>query len=162
MEKVTKASKKRSKRAGTPKPPPVPSKSKLGPVASSDIELVRTKGTRLRGGRVGGEAWIVMAEGKRVGSAYINVIEDSIRGLHASFHVFLNRPSQGRQIGRRVYQIGCANSQHDVVYAHMRKSNIASRNAAFHAGFTNATALEDSQLVLVWHRHLPSSSNETA
>lgn len=162
MARLIKTSKRRAQRAKTPKPPTVRAKSGLGPVAPSDIELVHTSGTMLRGGGARGEAWIVMAEGKRAGTAYINVIEDSIRGSHASFHVFLNRPSQGRQIGRRAYQLGCANSQHEIIYAHMRKSNIASRNAAFHAGFINATAPEDSQLVLVWYRKPPSSRDEAA
>lgn len=136
----------------TPKPPAVKAKSRLGPVAPADIELVRTAGSRERGGGPGGEAWIVMAEGKRAGTAYINMVSDAIRGLHASFHVFLNRPSQGRLIGRMAYRLGCESSSHDVIYAHMRKSNIASRMAAEHAGFTDATAADDSQLVLVWRR----------
>lgn len=134
------------------KPDSAQGKSKLAPVAPSEIELIRATGTRLRGGGTGGEAWIVMAEGRRAGTAYINVIEDSIRGLHPSFHVFLNQLHQGRQVGRCAYQMGCSKSEYDVIYAHMRKSNIASRTAAFHAGFTNDSAPEDSQLVMVWHR----------
>lgn len=140
----------------TPKPPPVPAKSRLGPVDLENVEFVRTPGTRERGGGPGGEAWIIQAHGKRAGTAYINMTEDVVRGTHASFHVFLNRPSQGRQIGRAAYRVCCLESRHDVIYAHMRKSNIASRKAAEHAGFIEASAPSDSQLVMVWHR---SSAN---
>ncbi|MNM31875.1 hypothetical protein D3C81_424600 [compost metagenome] len=138
----------------TPKPPAVKAKSKLGPVPFEKLEFVRAPGSRERGGGPGGEAWIISAEGKRAGLAYINLVEDAARGRHASFHVFLNRPSQGRQIGRAAYQHCCLNSQYDVIYAHMRKSNVASRKAAEHAGFAEATVAGDTQLVLVWHRDL--------
>ncbi|MGN7741526.1 GNAT family N-acetyltransferase [Pseudomonas sp. 22526] len=143
---------KRETARKTPKPPAVTAKSKLGPVALENVEFVRTSGTRERGGSPGGEAWIILAEGKRAGTAYINMVEDPVRGRHASFHVFLNRPSQGRQIGRAAYRLCCTESQHDVIYAHMRKSNIASRKAAEYAGFSDASTPDDTQLVMVWHR----------
>lgn len=136
----------------TPKPPPVKAKSKLGPVSPETLEFTRAPGSRERGGGPGGEAWVISVAGKRAGIAYINLVKDDIRGRHASFHVFLNRPSQGRQIGRCAYQYCCQNSQYDVIYAHMRKSNLASRKAAEHAGFIAAPAAGESQLVLVWHR----------
>lgn len=145
-------SKTKVARRQTLKPPTVKAKSNLGPVGADAIELVKTPGSRERGGGPGGEAWIILASGKRAGTAYINIVDDPIRGLHASFHVFLNRPSQGRQIGRIAYLHCCALSQYDVVYAHMRKSNTASRKAAEHAGFVDATGPDDSQLVLVWRR----------
>lgn len=152
MARSLSGSKSKVARRQTLKPPAVKAKSKLGPVCVDAIELVKTPGSRERGGGPGGEAWIILASGKRAGTAYINVVDDAIRGPHASFHVFLNRPSQGRQIGRIAYQRCCALSQYDVVYAHMRKSNTASRKAAEHAGFVDATGPDDSQLVLVWHR----------
>jgi hypothetical protein len=142
-------------------PPAGKAKSKLGPVCADAIELVKTPGSRERGGGPGGEAWIILANGKRAGAAYINIVDDPIHGLHASFHVFLNRPSQGRQIGRIAYLRCCALSQHDVVYAHMRKSNTSSRKAAEHAGFVDATGPDDSQLVLVWHRSADEQSAST-
>ncbi|HDS1738291.1 TPA: GNAT family N-acetyltransferase [Pseudomonas putida] len=136
----------------TPKPPVVKAKSKLGPVPFDKVEFTRTPGGRERGGGPGGEAWIISVDGKRAGVAYINLAVDAIRGQHASFHVFLNRPSQGRQIGRAAYQHCCQNSQYDVIYAHMRKSNLASRKAAEHAGFVEDTVPGDTQLVLAWRR----------
>ncbi|RZO10665.1 hypothetical protein EKG40_03600 [Pseudomonas moorei] len=152
MARSLSSSRPKTGKRQTLKPPAVKAKSKLGPVAADAIELITTPGSRERGGGPGGEAWIILADGKRAGSAYINMVDDPIRGHHPSFHVFLNRPSQGRQIGRMAYQRCCALSQYDVVYAHMRKSNTASRKAAEHAGFVDATAPEDSQLVLVWRR----------
>lgn len=136
----------------TPKPPPVKAKSKLGPLSPEKLVFTRTPGSRERGGGPGGEAWVISVEGKRAGIAYINLVKDEVRGRHASFHVFLNRPSQGRQIGRGAYQYCCQHSQYDVIYAHMRKSNLASRKAAEHAGFIEASAAGDSQLVMVWYR----------
>lgn len=152
MARPVKQPKPKATRHKTPKPPAVTAKSRLGPVDSDSVEFARTPGTRERGGGPGGEAWIILAQGKRAGTAYINMVEDVVRGKHASFHVFLNRPSQGRQIGRVAYRLCCLKSQHDVIYAHMRKSNIASRKAAEHAGFVDASAPSDAQLVMVWHR----------
>ena len=142
------ANSKRNKRT-TPKPPLVKAKSSLGPVNIDNIELISTTGTQNKGGGNGGEAWIIMVDGKRAGKAYINLLDDQIRGLHPSFHVFLNRPSQGRHIGRIVYKNCCSSSKYDVIYAHMRKSNVASRKAAEYAGFVDATSQEDTQLVMV-------------
>lgn len=160
MARSLSSSRPKAAKRQTLKPAAVKAKSKLGPVTADAIELVATPGSRERGGGAGGEAWIILADGKRAGSAYINMVDDPIRGRHPSFHVFLNRPSQGRQIGRMAYQRCCALSQYDVVYAHMRKSNTASRKAAEHAGFIDATAPEDSQLVLVWHRQGVEKTDE--
>ncbi|ODR87860.1 hypothetical protein ABT47_03260 [Shewanella xiamenensis] len=124
----------------------------MGPVSADDIDLISTSGMRHKGGGPGCEAWVIMVDGNRAGTAYINVLDDPIRGLHPSFHVFLNRPCQGREIGRIVYQRCCLLSQYDVIYAHMRKSNTASRKAAEHAGFIDVTDRGDSQLVMVWRR----------
>lgn len=152
MARPVKDSKARVASRKTPKPPAVVAKSRLGRVTPEHLEFVRTAGSSERGGGPGGEAWSIFAEGKRAGSVYINMVEDPIRGRHASFHVFLNRPSQGRQIGREAYRFCCSESQHDVIYAHMRKSNVASRKAAEHAGFVDASAQGDTQLVMVWRR----------
>ena len=135
------------------------SKSKLDSATPSSIKLISTRGSKQRGGMLGGEAWLVTVEGKRVGTAYINIVEDSFRGKHASFHIFLNKPNQGRKIGRVVYELVCSYSQHDIIYAHMRKSNIASHKAAVYAGFVNATFPEETQLVLVWLRQSKESND---
>lgn len=140
----------------------MPSKSKLDPIDPIDIELTRSSGTKLRGGMQGGEAWIVKVKGKRVGSAFINITEDPFRGKHASFHIFLNKPSQGRMIGRVAYRLACECSQYDTIYVHMRKSNVASQKAALYAGFVDATLPEESQLVLVWNRQSQETSDTTS
>ncbi|MFP3995133.1 MULTISPECIES: GNAT family N-acetyltransferase [Pseudomonas] len=163
MERPVKPLKPKAAARKTPKPPPVPAKSRLGPVDLENVDFVRTPGSRERGGGPGGEAWIIQVHGKRAGTAYINMVVDAVRGRHASFHVFLNRPSQGRQIGRAAYRLCCQESQHEVIYAHMRKSNIASRKAAEHAGFVEASTPSDSQLVMVWRRpraNVATSPNE--
>lgn len=146
--------KKRSARKSrpSPKPPAVLAKSSLGPVSADQITLVRTAGTKTRGGGKGGEAWVIQVEDKRAGTVFINVIEDGQRGKHASVQIFLNRTNQGRQIGRVAYQAACLASQYDEIYAHMRKSNTASKKAALYAGFEDATTNGDSQLVMRWCR----------
>jgi len=78
--------------------------------------------------------------------------------IHPSPYYEQAQPRQ--QIGRMAYKCCCALSQYDVVYAHMRKSNTASRKAAEHAGFVDATAPEDSQRALVWRRPSAGAADE--
>src|SRR3546814_14369763 len=85
--------------------------------------------------RGGGESWCCEADVERAGTVFINLSEEPPIGKHASLQIFLNRESQGRQIGRLAYRAACDASEYNVVYAHMRKSNIASRRAAEEAGF---------------------------
>lgn len=153
--------KKRSTRKSrpSPKPPAVLAKSSLGPVSADQIKLVRAAGTKTRGGGKGGEAWIIQVEEKRAGTVFINIIEDSQRGTHPSVQIFLNRTNQGRQIGRVAYRAACMASQYDEIYAHMRKSNAASKKAAHYAGFEDATTSGDTQLVMRWRR--PAFANGT-
>jgi RimJ/RimL family protein N-acetyltransferase len=122
------------------------------PVPVDDIDLVRTRGTKARGGGQGGEAWRIDAEGKRAGVIFINMIDEVPIGLHASIQIYLNAASQGRHIGRIAYRKACDASAHDVIYAHMRKSNTASRRAAEEAGFVEATPKGDPQLIMVRRR----------
>lgn len=128
------------------------SRSTVDPVPEDMVELVRTTGTRNRGGGIGGEAWVIRVGEKRAGIVFINIIEDSQRGRHASLQIFLNRASQGRHIGRVAYRAACLASQYSEIYAHMRKSNTASRKAAIYAGFQDATTTDDAQLVMLWLR----------
>jgi hypothetical protein len=132
----------------TPKPPPVVAHSPLGPIEPGQVQLVPSRGTPKRGGGPGGEAWVIEAGGERAGTVFINQIEEPLLGKHASLQIFLNRESQGRQIGRLAYRAACEASQYDVIYAHMRKSNIASRRAAEEAGFADVTPAGHSQLIM--------------
>ena len=132
----------------TPKPLPVKARSPLGPIAPEDIQLVRTKGTPGRGGDPGGEAWKIEAAGQRAGIVFINLIDELPIGPHASIQIFLNQRHQGRQVGRVAYRAACEASENDVIYAHMRKSNIASRRAAEAAGFKDVTPSNHAQLIM--------------
>lgn len=132
----------------TPKPPPVVAHSPLGPIDPGRVQLILSRGTPKRGGGPGGEAWAIEADGKRAGTVFINLIDEPPLGKHASLQIFLNRESQGRQIGRLAYRGACEESQYDVIYAHMRKSNVASRRAAEEAGFADVTPVGHSQLIM--------------
>lgn len=132
--------------------------SPLGPVDAGQIHLVRSRGTAKRGGGHGGESWAIEAAGERAGTVFINIIDEPPLGTHASLQIFLNRESQGRQIGRHAYRAACLASQYNVIYAHMRKSNIASRRAAEEAGFEDVTPKDQAQLTLRYVRDdMPSS-----
>ncbi len=116
------------------------------------VKLIRVKGTSGRGGDKGGESWRIEANGERVGVVFINLINESPIGEHASIQIFLNKKSQGQQIGRVAYRLAAESSKYDTIYAHMRKSNIASQRAAEEAGFTKI--IFSPQLVMVRHRNL--------
>jgi hypothetical protein len=133
----------------TPKPKAVRPKKDLAPIAPEQVALVRTKGTPNRGGGAGGEAWRVDANGKRAGVVFINVIDEPPFGKHASIQIYLNQPHQGRKIGRIAYRKAAEASEHSLVYAHMRKSNIASRRAAEGAGFDDVTPSGHPQLIMM-------------
>lgn len=135
----------------TPKPKPKAPVSR-DPVAAEHVVLVRGKGTKDRGGGPGGEYWRVDVDGHRAGVVFINLIDEPPLGRHASIQIFLNEKSQGRRIGRTAYRKACEASQHPVIYAHMRKSNTASRRAAEEAGFAAAETPGDAQLTMVWRR----------
>lgn len=116
------------------------------------VTLVRTKGTAKRGGGHGGEAWRIEANGVRAGVVFINIIDEPPIGRHASIQIYLNAASQGRKIGREGYRRACEASAYSVIYAHMRKSNVASRRAAEVAGFVDATPPNHAQLIMVRRR----------
>ncbi len=150
---VKKPSAKRSKPTRpTPKPRSVAKRSDKVPVYPDDIRLVRTKGTPGRGGGKGGEAWRIDAQGARAGVIFINQIDEPPLGPHASIQIYLNAPSQGRNIGRVAYRLACEASEYETIYAHMRKSNHASRRAAEEAGFVNSTPTGHSQCIMMRQR----------
>lgn len=135
------------------RPTPKPRAIKPGPpVAPELVRIVPTKGTAGRGGDAGGESWRIEVDGKRAGVVFINLIDEPPIGRHASIQIFLNATSQGRRIGRVAYRLACEASVYDTIYAHMRKSNIASRRAAEEAGFTKAALPDQPQLVMVRQR----------
>lgn len=131
-------------------PPPEPH-IKREPVDPSEVQLVRGKGTPDSGGGPGGHYWHIEIGDKRAGNIFINIIECELYGEHPSVQIHLNKDQRGKQIGRVAYRQACEQSGYDKVYAHMRKSNIASKRAAEEAGFK---ALDDKspQLTMVWQR----------
>ena len=153
-KRSSKSTRRRRPLRPTPKPPPTIAKSKEGPIPPEDVRLERTRGTPGRGDGPGGEKWRIEASGQRAGHVYINVIDESPLGTHASIQIFLNKKSQGRQIGRGAYRAACEKSQHDTIYAHMSKLNHASRRAAEEAGFVDVSPPGHTQLIMRRSRKL--------
>jgi hypothetical protein len=145
------AARRRPKRP-TPKPKAARPKPSKEFVLADDVTLIPTKGTGGRGGGAGGEAWRIEVDGQRAGIVFINLIDEPPVGEHASIQIYLNKPSQGRRIGRVAYRKACEASRYDVVYAHIRKSNHASRRAAEEAGFKQDARPGATQLLMVWRR----------
>ncbi|TWB87537.1 hypothetical protein FBZ93_12198 [Bradyrhizobium macuxiense] len=144
-------SKRRAPRRPTPKPAPKRSRS-ASPVDPKDVAIVRTKGATGRGGGPKGEAWRIELKGKRAGIVFINWIDEEPIGEHASIQIYLNEISQGRHVGRIGYRLASDASTYDPIYAHMRKSNVASRRAAEEAGFVDAGIPGVKQLIMVRRR----------
>lgn len=132
-------------------PPPKPH-IKREPVDAQDVELVEGKGTLKSGGGPGGRYWHIQVGDKRAGNVFINIIKDQFFGEHPSIQIHINQSERGKQIGRVAYRLACEQSPYDEVYAHMRKSNIASRRAAQEAGFEVIEDKRNPQLSMVWRR----------
>lgn len=96
--------------------------------------------------------WHIYANNIRAGQVYIDMVDDPILGIHASIHIFLNKKSQGKGIGRVGYFQACVKSGLIKIYAHMRKSNLASKHAAIAAGFKEVTDEKFPQLVMLWEK----------
>lgn len=90
--------------------------------------------------------WKVYGDGKLAGKAYIDAKNSSVS-------VFLNKPSQGKGIGRIAFRQACELSGLPVVYAYIAKKNIASIKATTAAGFKRITP-EARQVVMVWRSNL--------
>lgn len=121
-------------------------------VSESDVTLVEGKGTKGHGGGEKKHYWHVYNKETRAGRVYINWIIPESGNPYASITVELNQNSRGKGIGTICFQKACELSSHDVVYAEMRKSNIASQKAAKKAGFKLAKKYKGSQIKMVWHR----------
>jgi len=150
--KIAKSPKRRLPSRPTPKPRAVKQSANIEFATPSDVELVRIKGTPQRGGGAGGEAWRIDFRGRRAGIIFVNLIAELPLGEHASIQIYLNASNQGRHIGRLAYRKACSASAHASIYAHMRKSNIASIRAAEEAGFVDATPPGEVQKIMVCHK----------
>lgn len=131
------------------KKPKVVVPPKGGPKVEEDrVRLVHGHGGKGKGDGPGGEYWQVQLDGKRAGAIFVNLIDEPPLGLHASMQIFLNVKDQGKGIGRIAYRLAADASRHDIVYLHMRKSNVASRIAAEVAGFRDVSPEDAVQLIL--------------
>lgn len=140
--------KRRSPKRPTPKPK-VSKPLKGGPkIDPARVALIRRPGPKEKGDGAGGEYWDVIVDGVRAGEVFVNVIDELPIGKHASMQIFLNRPDQGKGVGRAAYLKAAEASSHDPLYLHMRKSNHASRLAAEAAGFKDVAISGVAQLVL--------------
>lgn len=147
-------SKRRRPARETPKPRSVKPRTDSSKVSASEVHLISVAGTPNKGKGPGGEKWRIEVGGTRAGEVYINVIDEPPLGCHASLQIYLNIKSQGLGIGRVGYAKACQLSAHETIYAHMRRSNIASRKAAEAAGFVDATPPGFTQLILRWTRQM--------
>ncbi len=127
-----------------------------GKVDANSVRLQPGKGSKQRGGGPGGAYWHIYIGEKRAGNVYINVIDQPLVGVHASIQIQINKADQGRGIGSIAYRLACEASQHDIVYAHMRKSNTGSRKAAQAAGFEVVNDDRITQLLMRRQRERPS------
>ncbi|MFI5563357.1 GNAT family N-acetyltransferase [Amycolatopsis japonica] len=125
------------------------------PVAPGDVSLRKGKGSSGRGAGHGGEYWHIDVEEQRVGSVYVNVINEQPFGEHASLQIQISKPWQGRGVGRTAYALAAAASRHRTIYLHMRRSNIASAQAARHAGFQEVVLPGLRQCVMVSRKGEP-------
>lgn len=114
-----------------------------------------TASVELRPGRGDAKArvekyWHVYADGHRAGRVFIKLADEPPFGRHHSIQIFLNQAARGRGIGSIAYGLACQASGYREIYAHMRKSNLASRRAAEKAGFGPVDSPGGRQLSLVW------------
>jgi RimJ/RimL family protein N-acetyltransferase len=116
----------------------------------SKVELI--EGRQKKGHGAHDFYWHIYSNHIRAGQVYIDYIEDPVIGKHASIHIFLNKKSQGKGIGRIGYREACTKSKLNVIYAHMRKNNIASKKAALAAGFFEVKNEKFNQLVMMWQK----------
>lgn len=126
------------------------------------VRLERGHGSTGRGDGAGGSYWHIYVDGKRAGHVYVTVWDKPPFGRHAEIQINLNKDQQGRRIGRVAYRLAAEQSGHDLVYAHMKKSNIASRHAAAAAGFEVADVPAQPgtvrQLSMRWQRRRDTRS----
>lgn len=118
-------------------------------IEEGTIVLQKGKGGVGTGAGEGGFFWRILNEGVTAGKVYINMVDEPPVGLHPSIQIYLNKASQGRGIGRIGYRLACEASGYDKIYAHMRKSNLASQRAAEHAGFT-ISPIAHKQRLMEW------------
>ena len=92
--------------------------------------------------------WHVFYRGNRAGKVNINY-----DGKEASINVQLNKAYQGLGIGKAAFYLACKMSSHNIVYACIRKNNLASKKAAEAAGFIELRIdKKHTQRKMIWIR----------
>ena len=142
----------RARRGQRPTPKPRVRSVHGDRVDSADVTLRKGAGSSNRGGSAGGAYWHIEVDGVRAGYIFINVVDDERLGLHPSIQIHLNTAMRGRGIGQIAYGLASEASQYNTIYAHMRKSNTASKVAAQHAGYEVSGLAADTQLTMMWRR----------
>ena len=128
-------------------PFPAPTKKCKGDrVKEEDVILKRGKGSPKSGGMPNGFFWHIYHKEERAGKVYINYDKNN---KYAEIQIFINQKSQGKGIGCVAYKKACELSQYEVVYATIKKSNIASLKAAFAAGFRIIPS-KSNQIQMMW------------
>lgn len=141
-----------ARKRSSPRPPASMRSGKRAPADPDEIQLKKGTGSAGRGSGPGGGFWHIYVGATRAGDVYINVIDEPPLGVHASIQIKVNQSCQGRGIGRIAYSLASVASEHNTIYAHMRKSNLASRKAAEYAGYVIVEDLTVPQLIMVWKR----------
>jgi hypothetical protein len=117
-----------------------------------DIEFVRGKLSRCKKEPPDKYFWNIFFRKERAGKVWIDLMDFPPLGRQASIQIFLNKKNQGKHIGRIAYERACRLSHYDVVYASMRKNNIASYRSAQAAGFREVKNTAFRQRVMKWWR----------
>lgn len=121
--------------------------------SEADVHLVRGKITKRKTkSPPDNYFWSIFYHQERAGKVSIDLIDEPLLGRHASIQIFLNKKSQGMHIGRIAYAKACNLSHYDVVYASMRKNNLASFRSAQAAGFKEVKNPAFAQCVMKWVR----------
>ena len=94
--------------------------------------------------------WHIHAGKLRAGHIAIKESHNDALGDHYSIDIHINQRMRGNGIGRAAYKQASAKSGYPVIYAHMRKSNLASRKAAEAAGYQVVEVPGEQQLTMKW------------
>jgi predicted acetyltransferase len=94
--------------------------------------------------------WHIHAGKLRAGHIAIKESHSDELGDHYSVDIHINQRMRGKGIGKAAYKQASIKSGYPVIYAHMRKSNVASQKAAEAAGYKVIEVPGDNQLTMKW------------
>jgi hypothetical protein len=117
-----------------------------------DVELRRGKLPRNKKVLPESYFWRIFFQNKSAGKVFIEPTDIHTLGRQPAIQIFLNKQAQGKHIGRIAYERACRLSHYDIVYASMRRNNIASYKSAQAAGFREIKNMAFKQCVMKWSR----------